>query len=356
MQFSAAILGTSNGIIHDGYPSAIKQSCLFRGITNYSVGASPCSFLPYRLSACDFSSADVIFVESLVNDAGAMRAGAFDGQDIFPCYEALFEVCARRGVRIVGILLPGLVRDQSFEEAYGILKSALETRQIEYWDGVKHIDEYAAAKGLQLKDVYRDPAHLKSEIIAGLFSCYLQELRLDRIKPPAPAAAGDGDHLEFVDITPDASSTLMVALPARARSKEISTSLLKASGMVLEHPFKLELLGDADFELHALVLNSNNTNCIVHCTGESSGLKSLTFRLVEGNDKVIITPFIGKPKSEHRRLLIESVATVADGQRCEKSYQASEALAEVPRMEILGFVVRKAQKKPRRTVDCRLKQ
>jgi len=334
----AAIFGTSNGIIHDGYPSSLKQSGLFEKIANYSVGASPCAFLPYRLHALGASDADVVFVESLVNDAGAMRAQSFSAEDIAIYYRDFLAACAARSLPVVGIFLPGKVRDAHFISAYETMKQVFRAHGVAYWDGVVAIDQYAADNGVPLEEMYRDPAHLKSEIISAMFSTYLQNLQLAEAQPPVVPPPQEAPPLRFVPIEGCAKSGVRLSCPPGVQEKLISTSLLTARSKVFERSFRVELEGDSDFEVLSLVLNSNNTNCVVEASGEVELMKSLAFKLVDGDDKVIVTPFVVKPNSRNGRLAI-SFKEDSSGP-AERSYQASAPLHPSPRIELVGFIVR----------------
>ena len=162
---NAAILGTSNGIISDGYIKAIKESSLFINVKNLSVGASSCAFFPFRLRTIEWDKVDIIFVESLVNDAASLRAKAFDNSHINQYYSDLFSRCNENNVVLVGMLLPGRTRDKYSEEAFNILKNFYDENDVYYLNFDDALNSYAESNQTTVFDLYRDAAHLESTVI-----------------------------------------------------------------------------------------------------------------------------------------------------------------------------------------------
>ena len=329
---NVCILGTSNGIISDGYVKAIKKCSDFSSINNLSLGASSCAFFPYRLNEIDWENTDLIFVESLVNDAASARAGAFDFTDIRLYYEDLIYQCFMHEVQLVCIVLPGRTKDAYYDSCIALLRDVLIEYNVTIWDIEKNIESHCLANQIGYMDLYRDAAHPHSwflyEVSAGLLS--------KEFKPTVPSFKKDEfEQIKFISIT-DPNFTFELD---DLDFKVINTSLLSAETKVIPKNICLEFKLNVEFLLHAFVLNSNNTNCVAEINGVKTIKKSFAFELKENNDKIIVSPLFDSVSSLNKKI---NLKVINDSDFSQKSYQANSPLIFESKLELVGLIYKKS--------------
>jgi hypothetical protein len=325
---NACILGTSNGIIADGYVKAIKNSELFSSVNNLSLGASSCAFFPYRLQEINWDKTNVIFVESLVNDAASARALAFNYLDIQLYYKDLIFQCKKHDVKVVSILLPGRTKDVYYDSCLATLREFLIEYQVEFWDIEKDILSYCDKINIDYMELYRDAAHPHSWFIYGVAERYLsQGLNFN----PTHFNVPKYDQLLFTSINNDE----FLFENRQVISKSIKTTLLSAESKVFSNNCSLKFECEFEFSLCAIVLNSNNTNCTLEIKGEKTLKKSLSFEIKENDDKLIVAPLLESVKSQNREI---NFTVTNDSEFSQKSYQANSTLISDPKLELVGFI------------------
>jgi hypothetical protein len=326
---NACILGTSNGIITDGYVKAIKKSQHFSKVTNLSLGASSCAFFPYRLHNIDWETTDVLFAESLVNDAASARAGGFQLSEVKNYYEDLIYKCAKNNVRLVCILLPGRTKDLHYDVGLKTLRNVLIGHGVSYWDIEKDIESYSQANQISCAELYRDAAHPHSWFIYDVASKYLS----NNFAPIVPTFKPiDFEEFRFVSVQSDSC----ILAREQLQSKVIKTSLLSAVTQILTKNVSFNFQLNSDFRLYALVLNSSNTNCVLKIMSKTCFHKLLSFELKENDNKLIVSPMVETVKSFNQNITF--TITNEENRVSEKSYQAKAPLVDEFKLELVGLI------------------
>lgn len=328
----ACVLGTSNGIIADGYLAAITESSLFSSVINASIGASSCAFFPYRLDAIDTDTIDVIFVESLVNDAASARARAFNLDQIEMYYSYLFALSAKKKIAVICIVLPGRTQDEFSEEALKNQLRVMNRNNVQLWNLNEDISTYAAMENTSVFSLYRDAAHLDSSVIRNICHSRLQSQTF-----LSKNYVGQDWKFKYIPLASIARDTGALKL---ASLNEIETKLVRAQGIFIKDRLSIDLefgLPSDNLRLVSLVLNSNRTNCYLILDGLQRISKRLTFDLVDNNNKIIVSPLTQPLEiADDRIKLAFSEETVSN---TEESYQAKAQGRSTPQIEIVGFVV-----------------
>jgi len=331
----ATVIGTSNGIISDGYIKAFRDSGLYTSIKNLSVGASSCCFLPYRTNEIDWNEVDVIFVESMVNDAASIRANAFDSSHIKSYYYDLINKCSLNKVLLVGLLLPGRTNDKHTDEVSDILVEIFDSFHIPFLDFGQALTVYSKVIKTDVFDLYRDAAHLKSEVIYHLCSEMLKENLSYALPKLTDKALDEFQYINLKDLSFAKSESIEI--------KHITNSLLTiettvfggAIDFTINFPFSA-------FWIYGLVLNSNNTHGQLTIKGQNSNIKNLCFELLASNDKIIVTPLKEVVFVEDHSVCLSLEKFSKENEKVgEKAYQGKIINYDLSCLEIAGFIVKR---------------
>ncbi|WP_346839855.1 hypothetical protein [Microbulbifer sp. SAOS-129_SWC] len=329
----ALVLGTSNGIIKDGYIGGLKSSGKFEKVVNVSLGASPNIFFFYRLFDVDLSSFDVVFLESCVNDAAAIRAGAYELQRVRDVYEAVIGYISNYCFP-VGILLPGRTDDIHRSRVVESQRNIFESSGISYFDGEVELAQYAKKKSIEFGELYRDAAHVKSEVINGLFSQWLN--RYDNFHLPSVHATSSRYVFKsFSECAIVRNGSEKVNFPPEnviktALVNDVSCSVFSESEVLIEVPIGMKALA-------GIVINSSLTSAFILSPGDSVR-KDFRFKYDPQDSKVLVVPvYLTGRRSENVVQILVSNKEGSEG-RLESTYFVDKESIAVGEVGFVGCI------------------
>jgi hypothetical protein len=279
------IFGTSNGLIFDGYPSAINSQDDYCDIHNMSLGASPSLVLAYRMSQVDLSSYELAILETSVNDAACIRAGAYHLDTMQIAIQSAISDLNRHGVRSIGLILPGRTQDAYASAVYDVQRQLFDENKVPYIDGSFLVQLVAHETGRQWNDFFRDDAHCKPRIIRTLVHQFLDSIIIDSpIFWTAALSSVTFHPLCAVSRTPNGN-------PINQPTRLVKTSILEETLYCLDSETILKVSVPAKNSIAGVVTSISGTSCYLEYEGEISGAKDFRFSTDADKPKVIVCSF-----------------------------------------------------------------
>lgn len=184
--YSLCLLGTSNGVIKNGYSSYFSSSSNVKCFDNFSIGACTSSFVFYNLAKINMANYDFCILDLCVNDGLWMKAKHVDPQHWI---DILAEVCCRilsSGCVPVILVLPtpDLISDSG--KITALLRELCMELRIPYFDCYELMEKLKSDRDSshgELLRLFKDSVHVRddfgvelSRLIDGCLANYKKNL------------------------------------------------------------------------------------------------------------------------------------------------------------------------------------
>jgi hypothetical protein len=185
-QYSLCLLGTSNGVIKNGYSSYFSVSENVKGFDNYSIGACTSSFVFYNLSKINVQNYDFCILDLCVNDGLWMKANHVDPNH---WVDVITEACCRilsSGCLPIILILPTPGLMSYSDNIVRLIKRVCSDLNIPFFDCyeiIKRIQEVRIGAGGSDSDfmnLFKDSIHIRDDF--GVEISKLVDSCLVRIK------------------------------------------------------------------------------------------------------------------------------------------------------------------------------
>lgn len=330
-KMKVAVVGTSNGIISASYTSAIKEYFGPKNVRNLSLGASAASFLPFRLTENVFQEYDLVFIETLVNDAASSRAGGFDSSDLKPLLSWVLEKGGESGCEVIGLLIPGRTQDRHLEECYQKARSVYLDYGVRCLDGLIELKKICEQTGKTYEELFVDAAHLDSQLCSELVYQFLSEYELS-VESNFQADLKRPEDNDFVFFSPVNKDTAK-------QSYHVKNSLVDVEVYSYRENSEVLINFTEEFEIWAIVLDSSNTSCFMSIEGKEILNKEFLYLEDTKMNKIIVAPFVNKVRSSERKIRLKVSTALA--QKSEKTYQSKDTEARSGDLNIVGVIAKR---------------
>lgn len=168
-QYSLCLLGTSNGVIKNGYSSYFSVSENVKIFDNYSIGACTSSFVFYNLSKVNVQNYDFCILDLCVNDGLWMKA---DHVDPNHWLDVITEACCRilsSGCLPIILILPTPGLMSYSNNIVRLIKRVCNDLNIPFFDCyeiIKRIQEVRADAGggdSDFLNLFKDSIHIRDD-------------------------------------------------------------------------------------------------------------------------------------------------------------------------------------------------
>ena len=329
----ALILGTSNGIIQQGYPKAIKESPFFDVVENISLGASSSLFFAYRLDGLNLKEYDVLIIESAVNDAASIRANSFRVKMLHNCYEHLFAIAKNFQIKVISIGIPGKTLDAHTFDVFDELTQIHDKFGIPFWNGLDSFLDYCANERDVYNSLFKDAAHPEYDFIYSQIADYLKCIELDDSFIPRIGTM----HFEYYDI----QRVLNNLDDINFDLVDYKNSLVDVTILNISSFQKAELSLPHGSKLVGIVLNSSGTSCCLQFVGKNKVRKKLNFAYDPLDTKIIVTPLVNACHVNDSKIDFFATDAIEDA---ERSYFANSAADLEGKLSIVGLIVETSSK------------
>ena len=329
----ALILGTSNGIIQQGYPKAVKESPFFDVVDNVSLGASSSLFFAYRLDGVNLKEYDVLIIESAVNDAASIRANSFRLKMLQDCYEHLFAKAKEFQIKVISLGIPGRTLDAHTFDVFDELTQIHEKFEIPFWNGLDCFLNYCSHERDVYNSLFKDAAHPEYDFIYSQIIDYLKDIELDDSFIPSTS----NTHFEYYEI----QRVLNNLDDINFDLVDYKNSLVDVTILNISSFQKAELSLPQGSKLVGLVLNSSGTSCCLQFVGKNKVRKKLNFAYDPLDTKIIVTPLVHACSVNDTKIEFFATDTIEDA---ERSYFANSASDLEGKLSIVGLIVEKHSK------------
>tara|TARA_R110001606_G_scaffold14087_2_gene60059 strand:- start:47 stop:1141 length:1095 start_codon:yes stop_codon:yes gene_type:complete len=325
------IAGTSNGIFHNGYQASLKKAFPDATVVNRSLGASPADFTVFRIADISISPGDIVVVETMVNDAAALRAGGFSAKRLDEVLRFVMNEIRRNGATPLAIMIPGRVRDQHTAAAQATHMAVYRDLGITIIDGCSWISNKASSLNSDYDEMFEDPAHLKRE--------YARELG----ETVAEHAAGrfpdslcrDLDYALVFEPVVIGGNTIPSNPDALVRN-QVNTSLMQCETVTFRDQ-AITLALDNNRSLYGFVVDAMRTSAVVEVSGDKTVAKDLRFDYdSKSNARMIVTPILETVRTQGSRITLTQHASWPGP--VERSHYTVKAAQPVPELTLAGYI------------------
>lgn len=261
---SVAVLGSSNGIHHEGYRAAVRAHPLVAEIKGLSMAASPAPYLNMALQDVQPGSHELYLFETMASDAAAIRAGAFSVPGMVDALEAAVERARALGGEVAALLLPTRRCDGPGEQALAAQRDLYERLAVPHLDASPLLRRLATTHGRPWDSLFRDAAQLHPPLARALVECFLADLFLPGRPGPVHASEA-GRRYRFL-------------------SRPAGAEALKA-------PQQWVLACEPGETLEAVLLDRRASSAGLRVRGARSVQKDLRFQLEPGQPRLTMVTF-----------------------------------------------------------------
>jgi hypothetical protein len=168
-QYSLCLLGTSNGVIKNGYSSYFSVSENVKVFENHSIGACTSSFVFYNLSKINVQNYDFCILDLCVNDGLWMKANHVDPNH---WVDVITEACCRilsSGCLPIILILPAPELMSYSDNIVLLIKRVCRDLNIPFFDCyevVKKIQEVGSGVGgsdSNFLNLFKDSIHIRDD-------------------------------------------------------------------------------------------------------------------------------------------------------------------------------------------------
>jgi hypothetical protein len=220
--FSVCLLGTSNGVIKNGYADYFRHSPALSRFDNYSLGASTSAFAFYRAARIDFSHYEFCILDLCVNDGRWMDSGHVEPESWTQAVMDLCRLVLAAGCLPVLLILPSpnlLARPPEIQARARDVARRLNLPFFDGYDLLRHA--MAARPDTGADGFFRDPVHIHEwfgQQISRLIVESLPRLRSQR----QPAGRGIQESIarhSLIDLTAQFAGETMTRGTSLLREK-----------------------------------------------------------------------------------------------------------------------------------------
>lgn len=317
MKYRVLLIGTSNGVFVDGYASAFEAHPAISDFKNISLGGSTNVMLPYRLTGVNLADYDMVFIETGIHDAAAMKRGAYLESQMTAVFHWITAECKKAGALPVGIILPPQYSDlfprtaELTRQAFGGVCLDLSTVMHEF-DGA-----------------WSDPSHVSKPLAIALITAFLDEVFKLDIKDLWKYVPDAAEYsFSFVSLRENPAAQM-----GMIRSAPVTTRLVEdVAYCVMEgQEFHVDL--DSAAMLAALVVNRFDTRCVLEITGARSIMKDMRFQIADRPGVIMNVAALSVP--------LEAQGNGRFTFRVQEPVLDITHMAPPDRMQITGIVVQR---------------
>lgn len=329
----AAVFGTSNGIISDGYLAALKSHPDVEKVLNLSLGASPIDFFIYRIFAAPLEGVDFAILESAVNDAACCRAGAYTVERMKDVLAFAVDTLISRGVEPIGFIVPPRNLDEHTQGVIAGQREVFDRAGIRYFDGFEAFTQEAERLGVEYADLFRDAAHPLSEVVNRLSATYLATINQAEAPKRDPMAEYGFEY------RPIGAGSVSIRAKELER-RDFTTALVKGTLFTVPDGDGIELQVENGEELVGLVLNIRATSSFLKLEGESQMFKDGRFEIDPEDTKLVVSPLRAGLTGRAGKVVLNAERNPPEV--VEPSYFGAKEDEARGGIEISGYVVRQA--------------
>ncbi|TGD96911.1 hypothetical protein [Methylobacterium nonmethylotrophicum] len=172
-----ALVGTSNGVYHGGYASALAACTRFASFSNFSVGMSTSELFVFRRHGERFRY-DVCVLEFACNDAAALRFGETSLDRVRQVLSEAIEFLEERRCQPILFLMPFRGAPQILADLRTLYASLAFDYGIPCFDGQSVVEQLALTQGCSEDSLYHDDPHLRGDVafhLGELLSAFIVE-------------------------------------------------------------------------------------------------------------------------------------------------------------------------------------
>jgi hypothetical protein len=159
--FSVCLLGTSNGVIKNGYADYFQRSPALSHFDNHSLGASTSAFVFYRAPKVDFSRYEFCILDLCVNDGRWIDSGHVEPESWTQAVMDLCRLVLAAGCLPVLLILPSPNLLARSPEIQARARDVARRLNLPFFDGYDLLRQAMAARpGTSAEGFFRDPVHI----------------------------------------------------------------------------------------------------------------------------------------------------------------------------------------------------
>jgi hypothetical protein len=335
MGFKVLILGSSNGLVYGGYSAAIASHPMISEVRNISLGASPAVMAPYRLKDINLSNYDFLFIESTINDVGAISSNAYSVENLRSCLEWLVAEAGGNGVVPVAICIPAQSQCDGPDYPHA-LAAAHDCFGDLVFDMNPPIKNLAQRLSIPVSGLMQDPAHLHPIVSKLLAQKFLDWLLVFNRADLLGRTKKSSTHKYFYLGLSDGFESKM-ASGLYNQKIPLKTSITDDVGYTFHQGGTFSVKVPEKSEIAALVINQSNTRAYIQIEGESAIVKGVRFDVAIAGPKIIVSPLRTTLKPSNGQIKITVLHHEPPAGKIDQTY-----FIHHDRLQILGLIFQDA--------------
>ena len=267
-EISVRIVGTSNGVLANGYAGLLSKMPRVKVVQNLSIGSSHSCLLPGVAEQFNDQHADVCILDLAVNEQRALSRKLYNFDVTVDLFDYFLGVCEKHNMIPVVLLLPLLNEPNASTEAIRLWTKICTDHGVRFIDAL----ELAAAEwpNVDARTLWRDAAHpdlpFSERLALEIYNASCAALA----EQPFIGPYGNHRFMTYRDITGERTSR--------------STRLTSVDLVVLKEGDQntIDLGGPA--RIVGIGLNMAKTNGALEIEGDNKVIKSLSNAFYDSRD------------------------------------------------------------------------
>lgn len=286
----ACVVGTSNGVMRQGYASGIGKCDGIAGVDNYSIGFSSSALFAFREKEIDFARYDICFLDFSCNDASLFQDGFLDDSSIRTQVEyAIYSLLAKSCVPFL-IIMPIRKALPDGGAVRNVYVDIAEKFKIPFFDGYAFLEILKESAGNPL-DFFMDDMHLAPEF-ANLMGTVIAKTAINAYKERCESTVSEFVSRSYRFIPSNQTAS---CLEGFNQTQRISTTLVSADYLEINaNPDKLKL--SKNERVDAVAVNFSKSKGLFILDGATRSCIRLTTSHYDGEStKSVLGLFPIKP-------------------------------------------------------------
>ena len=155
-----AILGTSNGVMRDGYATELMRDSSFASCTNISIGFCSSDLFAFRASTVNFSEFDICILDFCCNDGSLFGVDFINEDHIRNNLRYAVAHITSFGCLPIFLFMPIESYLPNGGKIIDIYFQTVSQLGIPFFDGYKYIQNLSRRSGLSVISLFKDYMHL----------------------------------------------------------------------------------------------------------------------------------------------------------------------------------------------------
>lgn len=336
----AAILGTSNSIMKNGYLIGLANNDV-EVVRNASLGSSHAVMVPFRLPLLEDVDFDVLILDVVVNEQKAYLAKLYNLELSLEIFVFLLAWCFRKRVSLVVLLMPNksAFRSEELLNAHAMrshYRKICGRFGVPVFDGFEFVERLAGFWNRSAVSFFKDSHHLNgfcAQVLGRALGCYLHtQLAPFSILQDREVQSSD---FRFVSAIQATHSIEIVERKTSIASVNF-LRLVPGEKIAISFPDRCEVVG--------VVLNMSQTNASILLEGATTLRKRLDSLYFEpGRPLWLVCWSLVTAVEVEKELLLQcfpSDLTVDSEKNDHSSHRKVDYVGQSPVVEIAGIIVR----------------